>query len=144
MKKLVMFFLFCFAVVSFAEERKIGEVATKGIVLRKKIEICAIEDPDIKGITIFYTKTVVPGILYNEYGTDSSISVRQTGQIIGTPSTKENLLQHSSNLFFKKLVIDRFYDQTSNSLIYLVYTTATDGNNNAHSISVVTLTRGLE
>lgn len=97
------------------------------------------EDPDIKGITIFYTKTVKKGMIYDEYGTDSSIAVRQTGEISGTIASRDNVFATSSNLFFKTLRINRYYDQASNSLIYLIFTKATDGQNNAHSISVVSL-----
>jgi len=124
---------------AFADERLVAKVTTKGLILANQIEVCAMEDPDIKGITIFYTKTVKKGLIYDEYGTDSSIAVRQTGAISGNIVAKDNILETSSNLFFKALVINRYYDQASNSLIYLIFTKATQGENNAHSISVVSL-----
>ena len=140
MRKILLICAMCFVAMSgMADERVIAKVTTKGWVLANQIEVCAMEDPDIKGITIFYTKTVKKGMIYDEYGTDSSIAVRQTGAISGTIASRDNVFATSSNLFFKTLRINRYYDQASNSLIYLIFTKATDGQNNAHSISVVSL-----
>jgi CreA protein len=141
MFKKVIIVLVCIMIagICMADERVVAKVTTKGWVLANQIEVCAMEDPDIKGITIFYTKTVKKGMIYDEYGTDSSIAVRQTGEISGTIASRDNVFATSSNLFFKTLRINRYYDQASNSLIYLIFTKATDGQNNAHSISVVSL-----
>lgn len=136
---LVCCFICLLAVALLADERVVAKVNTKGIILANQIEVCAMEDPDIGGITIFYTKTIKKGLIYDEYGTDSSISVRQTGAISGNIASKENILAASSNLFFKTLVINRYYDATSNALIYLIFTKNTKGENNAHSISVISL-----
>ncbi len=138
-KMLITTIMITMTLSCFAQERIIASVQTKGIILANQVEVCAMEDPDIKGITIFYTKSVKKGLLYDEYGTDSSISVRQTDAISGNIASKDNILSTSSNLFFKTLVINRYYDATSNALIYLIFTKATGGENNAHSISVVSL-----
>ena len=142
LKKKILVLISIFAILSvacLAGERVIAKVATKGIFLRNKIEVCAMEDPDIKGITIFYTKTIKKGILYDEYGTDTSIAVRQTGEISGKIQNRENIFKTSSNLFFKTLIISRYYDTKSNSLVYLIFTKNTAGKNAAHSVSVVSL-----
>ena len=131
--------LMILSVACSAEDRVVAKVTTKGVLLRDQIEVCAMEDPDIAGITIFYTKSIKKGMIYDEYGTDSSIAVRQTGEISGKISSRENILKESSNLFFKSLLISRYYDATSNSLIYLIFTKNTEGKNAAHSISVVSL-----
>lgn len=108
---------------------EIGSVdtASKFIGPDHKIEVGAVPDPKIDGITCFYSRAktggISDGIGIAEDTSDASVSCRQTGNIaFKTPiSEKEEVWNESTSILFKKLRIVRMYDKFSNSLIYLVY-----------------------
>jgi len=125
--------------VTCISAEKIGEVTSKGMVFKDRIEIHAIDDPTIQGVTCYVTEYKVGGSIFGNSKTSSSISCRQVGEIKGKLCNKANIYSKSKNIFFKKGFIDRFYDARRNVLIYISYTKATGGNNGSHSISVVPL-----
>lgn len=113
----------------------VGEAKTKGIIFKDKIQVIAIDDPDIKGVSCYLT--IQKKSLSFEDSSSNAIACRQVAPITGELRGRENVFIRSKNPFFKKLKISRFYDKARDVLIYLSYVTDTGGENYSHSISVV-------
>lgn len=132
--KYVCFAIAClFATSAYAES--IGTVKTKGLFFKDSLTVEAFDDPTIKGITCY--TTVQSRALSWSDSSSTSLSCRKTGEISGKLANAKNLFSRSKSPFFKKTVVDRFYDARRGVLVYLTYTTATGGDNNSNSISVV-------
>ena len=140
MKKLLVAILGVLVVLmmssfAFAGEDIIGEVKGKGFIFKDTFKIYAFDDPYISGITCYTTYASKSLSLSDSSST--SLSCRKTGTIKGKLESRKNVFSRSKNLFFKKTVVDRFYDKKRNVLVYFTYTTATGGDNMSNSISVV-------
>ncbi len=110
-----------------------------------KIEVGGVPDPKIAGITCFYSRAKTGGIIWwlglAENTSDASVACRQTGKISFREAIKssEEIWNERSSIFFKRLRIVRFYDKSSNSLIYLVYSDKLIDGSPKNSISAVAL-----
>lgn len=110
-----------------------------------KIEIWAVPDPKVQGVTCFYSRAKTWGIKWwlwlAEDTSDASVACRQTGPIVFKEAidTEEEIRNESTSLLFKKIRIVRFYDNKSNSLIYLVYSDKLIDGSPKNSISAVAL-----
>ena len=110
-----------------------------------KIEIGGVPDPKITGITCFYSRAKTGGISgaigFAEDTSDASVACRQTGKItfIEPIGQTEEIWSKDTSIFFKSIQIVRFYDKTSNSLIYLVYSDKLIDGSPKNSISAVSL-----
>lgn len=116
----------------------IGESKSSGLFLKDTISINAFDDPDYTNV-VCYTTDVEIGGPNLENPSNSSISCRLIGPFKGKPKSRKDVFSKSKNPLFKKLVVDRFYDEKRNVLIYLSYTKKMTGNNASHSVSVVPL-----
>lgn len=116
----------------------IGSSKTSGILFKDTLTVNAQDDPDFNGITCYTTYIEIGGPNL-ENPSNSSISCRMIGTFKEKPSSRKNVFYKAKNLFFKKLVVDRFYDKKRNVLVYLSYTKKLTGKNASHSISVVPL-----
>jgi len=122
-----------------ASAEPIGTVKTTGMFFKDSVTIHAVDDPTIGGVTCYVTTTEIGGPNLED-PTDSSIACRQTGPIRGTLKAGQDVFNQSKSiLFFKKMHVDRFYDQRRNVLVYISYTSNLTGKNANHSISVVPL-----
>jgi len=110
-----------------------------------KIEIGAVPDPKVQGVTCFYSRAKTGGIKWGlwlaEDTSDASVSCRQTGPIVFKQAIDEDeeIRNESTSFLFKKLRIVRFYDNQSNSLIYLVYSDKLIDGSPKNSLSAVAL-----
>lgn len=110
-----------------------------------KIEIGAVPDPKVQGVTCFYSRAKTGGIKWGlwlaEDTSDASVACRQTGPIVFKESIKkqEEIRNESTSFLFKKIRIIRFYDSNSNSLIYLVYSDKLIDGSPKNSLSAVAL-----
>lgn len=110
-----------------------------------KIEIWAVPDPKVQGVSCFYSRAKTGGIKWwlglAEDTSDASVACRQTGPIVFKEAIKEQeeIRNESTSFLFKKLRIVRFYDNKSNSLIYLVYSDKLIDGSPKNSISAVAL-----
>jgi CreA protein len=110
-----------------------------------KIEVGGVPDPKVSGITCFYSRAKTGGIKgwlgLAEDTSDASVACRQTGAItfVKPIALSEEIWNESTSFFFKKLRIVRFYDKSSNSLIYLVYSDRLIDGSPKNSISAVAL-----
>ena len=132
------FIVILFLVVSFnGLAETVGTVSTKGIFFKDKLKIEAFDDPSIKGVTCY--TTVHKRALSFTDSSSSSLACRQTGKIGGPLNNQKNVFSSTKSLFFKKTVVDRFYDSQRNVLVYLTYTKGVNKKNSSHSISTVVI-----
>ena len=117
-----------------AEE--VGEVGVDW--MGNDIVIEAFHDPKIEGVTChvsYFDRSVIDRLKNGNWFEDpsnSSIACRQTGLItigdIDLSKDGEEVFREGMSLIWKKLVINRIYDKTNDTLIYLVHTRElTDG-----------------
>ncbi len=130
--------------------RKVGEVSTvfKLLTPNDKIKVNAFEDPKVRGITCFVSRAVTGGLKgavgAAEDTSDASISCRQTGPIkfddeITAGAKGEEVFNERRSLLFKELHVTRFYDQASNSLVYLTWSDRVIEGSPQNSLSAVAL-----
>lgn len=115
----------------------IGEVKTKGMIFKDKLQVHSFNDPDIKGITCYTTRQ--KRALSFVDSSNTSIACRKTGEIVGKLVSKKNVFRTDKSMLIlpKDTVVDRMYDEVNGVLIYLTYTKSLGGKNTSHSISVV-------
>lgn len=117
-----------------AEE--VGEVGVDW--MGNDIVIEAFHDPKIEGVTChvsYFDRGMLDRLKNGNWFEDpsnSSIACRQTGLItigdIDLSKDGEEVFREGMSLIWKKLVINRIYDKTNDTLIYLVHTRElTDG-----------------
>ena len=98
----------------------------------------AVSDPGVQGVTChitYFDRSVIDRLKNGNWFEDpsnSSIACRQTGPIvigdIDLSKEGEEVFREGMSLVWKKLVVNRIYDKTNNTLIYLVHTRElTDG-----------------
>jgi len=129
------FFAAIFLCASFAQAEPIGTVETKGLFFKDTLTVEAFDDPTISGVTCY--TTIHDKAMSFEESSSVSLSCRQVGPIKGELVSQPNVFSRSKNPFFKKTVVDRFWDAKRKVLIYLTYTKATSGTNASNSVSVV-------
>jgi CreA protein len=140
MKKILLIFFLVGTVLlgwSYADAETIGQVETKGVFFKDKLKIEAFDDPSIQGVTCY--TTVHDRALSLSDSSSTSLSCRQTGEIKGQLKNQKNVFSRSKSVFFKKTVVDRFYDKKRQVLVYITYTKDSSGKNASNSISVVVI-----
>lgn len=146
MKRILV--LLALAVPIQASARDIGEVSTafKLIGPNHKIVVTAFEDPKIGGISCYVARPRTGGIKgavgLAEDPSVASVSCVQTGPIvfndpISGDEEGEQVFDESRSLIFKSLEIDRLFDKTNGSLVYVARTTRLIDGSPATSLSVV-------
>lgn len=132
-KSWVMILLSCLSIISSANAEVIGSVDTVFKIFGPdhKIIIEAFDDPDIKNITCYLSRSKTGGIRGGlglaEDTADAALSCQQTGPIElpkaleSGSKTNRVVFKKRTSLFFKKLQINRFYDSKRNTVIYLAY-----------------------
>lgn len=115
------------------------------------IKILRVDDPDNPFISLFFTTIKSGKVLAFADPSNTSISVRLTGDIpidkngkrlINTKVNKD--IGHiRKSIGSKVMKIARFYDKQKDTMIYLVYTTKLLDGSLKHSISVVPLGKPL-
>ena len=138
-KKFIVFPIFCLLFFSSrgAFGETVGSVSTKGVLFKDKLKVEAFDDPTISGVTCY--TTVHKRALSFTDSSSTSLACRQTGKIKGDLRNQKNVFSQSKSLFFKKTVVDRFYDSTRNVLVYLTYTKGVSKRNTSHSLSTVVI-----
>ena len=119
-----------------AQAEEVGEVGVDW--MGNDIVIEAFHDPKIEGVTChvsYFDRGMLDRLKNGNWFEDpsnSSIACRQTGLItigdIDLSKDGEEVFREGMSLIWKKLVINRIYDKTNDTLIYLVHTRElTDG-----------------
>lgn len=131
-------------------DRTIGEVVTvrKLFGANHSIKITGFEDPKVDGVTCFLSRPISGGIAGSlglaEDKSDASVACRQTGPItfleaIENDEDGEEVFNESRSVWFKELHVSRFFDQASNSLVYLTWSDKLIDGSPKNAISAVTM-----
>lgn len=102
------------------------------------IIVDAVTDPKITGVTChvtYFDRSIIDRLSKGNWFEDpsnNSIACRQTGPItvgdIDLSREGEEVFREGMSLIWKKMVVNRIYDKTNDTLIYLVHTRElTDG-----------------
>ena len=126
--------------VSALEARKVGEFNASGLVFKDAVEVMAVEDPVVKGVTLYlsdfkrsFADKVASMDFINE-PSQSSVTCAATGPItlpemsvLGGPEGKQVFSETKSRTLLvfgnKTLRIRRIYDRERNTLTYISYST---------------------
>ena len=107
----------------------IGEVSTvfKWFGPNDRIVVEAFDDPKVEGVTCYLSRAktggVSGGLGLAEDRAEASIACRQTGAIHFKEALKdgEEVFKERTSLVFKTMQVVRFFDESRNTLVYLVY-----------------------
>ena len=124
-------------------DKEVGDVSL-GLFTTKDIKITVLTDPKIPGVTCHIAN--VEADLDWADPSDMSIACRQTGEItlamlseIDRSKSGEVVFTKSKSVLFKSLKIRRIFDEASQTLMYLSYSTKEVNGSNKHSLSTVPL-----
>ena len=124
-------------------KNEVGDVSL-GLFTTKDIKIDLLRDPLVSGVTCHFSS--IEANLNLSDPSDSSVSCRQTGpitaQMIDSIDKSKNgdvVFRKSKSIFFKNAKIRRIFDEESQTLIYLSYSTKETSGSFKHSISTVPL-----
>lgn len=137
---------------AYADEpgvRDIGSVDTTWRMMgaNDSIQISAVPDPKIDGITCFLSRPLTGGLSGSlgiaEDKSDASVACRQTGPIVYKAAIEhdadgEEIFNEKRSVLFKSLHVTRFFDAATNSLVYLTYSDKLVDGSPKNAISAVT------
>ncbi|TEW54429.1 catabolite regulation protein CreA [Psychromonas sp. RZ22] len=139
----LLLLIIVFFVLRGCSSDNVGDVSL-GIFTTKDIKIEALTDPEVPGVTC-HISNIVADLNFTD-PSDSSISCRQTGEIthqmlanIDRSKGGEQVFKKSQSILFKSLKINRIYDESTLSLIYIAFSTQEFNGNYQHSMSTVPL-----
>jgi CreA protein len=142
MKKIPLILLMMTCLASCSDD-EVGDVSL-GMFTLKDIKLNSFVDPIVTGVTCHIAS--VEDNLSMADPSDSSIACRQTGEItpamiaqIDKSKSGDIVFKKSKSVFFKSVKIRRIYDATSQSLMYLSYSTKETSGSFKHSLSTVPL-----
>ena len=108
-----------------------------------KIVVESYDDPKIEGITVFVSKSQTGGLKgalgLAEDTSNASVAVRQTGPIKVKEAFEngEDVFTEKRSLLFKRMHVSRFWDQSHQSFLYVVWTDRFIKGSPQNSISAV-------
>lgn len=115
-----------------------------GIFTLKDIKLNSFVDPLVPGVTC-HVASIEANLSLSD-PSDSEVSCRQTGEItpemiarIKKGKTGEVVFEKSKSVFLKTLKIRRIFDEESQTLMYLSYSTRETSGSFKHSLSTVPL-----
>ncbi|HBW10113.1 MULTISPECIES: CreA family protein [Stutzerimonas] len=121
--------VFGLLIPSLALAEQIGEVDTvfKWLGPNHKIVVEAFDDPLVDGVTCYLSRAKTGGIKGGlglaEDRAEASIACRQVGPIRINGKLKDGdvVFKERTSLVFKTMQVVRFFDESRNTLVYLVY-----------------------
>lgn len=121
--------VFGLLIPSLALAEQIGEVDTvfKWLGPNHKIVLEAFDDPLVDGVTCYLSRAKTGGIKGGlglaEDRAEASIACRQVGPIRINGKLKDGdvVFKERTSLVFKTMQVVRFFDESRNTLVYLVY-----------------------
>jgi CreA protein len=142
MKKLSLCIGLCLLLTA-CDKSEVGDISL-GIFTTKDIKLNTLVDPIVTGVTCHVAS--IEADLSLSDPSDSSIACRQTGEIttamiIAIDKTKsgEVVFKKSKSIFFKSMKIRRVFDEQSQTLMYISYSTKETSGSFKHSLSTVPL-----
>ncbi|PKG38597.1 CreA family protein [Psychromonas sp. Urea-02u-13] len=132
-----------FFIFNSYSKNEVGNVSL-GLFTTKDIKIQKLSDPEVTGVTC-HISNIVADLDFAD-PSESSISCRQTGEItmamlanVDTSPGGEVVFKKSKSILFKTLKIKRIFDQSTQTLIYISYSTKEINGSYKHSMSTVPL-----
>ena len=121
--------VFGLLIPSLALAEQVGEVDTvfKWLGPNHKIVVEAFDDPLVDGVTCYLSRAKTGGIKGGlglaEDRAEASIACRQVGPIRINGKLKDGdvVVKERTSLVFKTMQVVRFFDESRNTLVYLVY-----------------------
>ncbi len=139
--------LAAFLLASPALADQVGEIGVDWI--GNDIIVDAIHDPEVEGVTChvsYFERGLLDRLSKGNWFEDpsnSSIACRQTGPIvihdIDRSRDGEEVFKEGLSLIWKKLVVNRIYDEANNTLIYLSHSRQVQDGSAKMAISTVPL-----
>ena len=133
----------CLGLLSGCGPKDVGDVSL-GVFTLKDIKINSFVDPKVPGVTC-HISSIEANLSFSD-PSNNSVSCRQSGPItagmiaaIDKSKSGEVLFERSKSIFLKTLKIRRIYDEQSQTLLYLAYTTKETSGSYHHSLSAVPL-----
>jgi len=140
---LLILLVIAFFIFKGYSKDEVGNVSL-GMFTTKDIKIEKLSDPEVSGVTC-HISNIVADLDFAD-PSESSISCRQTGEItpamlanVDTSVGGEVVFKKSKSILFKTLKIKRIFDQSTQSLIYISYSTKEINGSYKHSMSTVPL-----
>ncbi len=135
--------LFVSVLLSGCDSNEVGDVSL-GLFTTKDIKLNVLVDPIVTGVTCHVAS--IEADLDVSDPSDSAIACRQTGEItaemiaqIDRSDSGEVVFKKSKSIFFKNMKIRRIFDPTSQTLMYVSYSTKETSGSYKHSLSTVPL-----
>ena len=129
--------------LSACSDNEVADVSL-GIFTLKDIKLNSFVDPLVPGVTC-HVASIEANLSLSD-PSDSAVSCRQTGEIIPAMiarikkgKTGEVIFEKSKSVFLKTLKIRRIFDEESQTLMYLSYSTRETSGSFKHSLSTVPL-----
>lgn len=130
-------------VVTACSDNEVADVSL-GIFTLKDIKLNSFVDPLVPGVTC-HVASIEANLSLSD-PSDSAVSCRQTGEItpemiarIKKGKTGEVVFEKSKSVFLKTLKIRRIFDEESQTLMYLSYSTRETSGSFKHSLSTIPL-----
>lgn len=146
MKKRIFVLALCVTGVlslSGCSDNEVADVSL-GIFTLKDIKLNSFVDPLVPGVTC-HVASIEANLSLSD-PSDSAVSCRQTGEItpemitrIKKGKTGEVVFEKSKSVFLKTLKIRRIFDEESQTLMYLSYSTRETSGSFKHSLSTIPL-----
>ena len=125
------------------DKNEVGDISL-GIFTTQDIKLNTLVDPIVTGVTCHVAS--IEADLSLSDPSDSSIACRQTGEItsamiaaIDKSTSGEVVFKKSKSIFFKSMKIRRVFDEQSQTLMYVSYSTKETSGSFKHSLSTVPL-----
>ena len=126
-----------------SDKSEVGDVSL-GLFTTKDIKINVLQDPVISGVTC-HVASIEADLDFSD-PSDTSIACRQTGPIttdmiaqIDKSASGEVIFRKSKSILLKTLKTRRIYDASSQTLMYVSYSTKEINGSYKHSLSSVPL-----
>lgn len=116
-----------FSGLAAAEEIGAVDTVFKWLGPNHKIVVEAFDDPEVAGVTCYLSRAKTGGIKGGlglaEDRAEASIACRQVGPIRLSERLKDGevVFKERTSLVFKTMQVVRFFDESRNTLVYLVY-----------------------
>lgn len=135
--------LFSVAALSACSDNEVADVSL-GVFTLKDIKLNSFVDPLVPGVTC-HVASIEANLSLSD-PSDSAVSCRQTGEItpemiarIKKGKQGEVIFEKSKSVFLKTLKIRRIFDEKTQTLMYLSYSTRETSGSFKHSLSTVPL-----
>jgi CreA protein len=142
MQKILLVLTTAFA-LGACDSNEVGDVSL-GIFTTKDIKLNILVDPIVAGVTC-HVASIEADLSFSD-PSDSSIACRQTGEItpdmiaqIDKSPSGDVVFKKSKSVFFKSMKIRRIFDEQSQTLMYVSYSTKETSGSFKHSLSTVPL-----